>query len=349
MTQAIDAPEIRNSRFWLYAPVILLALVAGAWSVGWFLVRDRAVARLDAWLAAEVGAGRQWTCRDRTIGGYPFRLEIVCASLDLQRGPVTATLGRVEAVAQVYQPRHVITEIEGPLHLTDGRVAVEGTWQLLETSLRGSANGLERASLVAEAPRVRITGAAATELNLSSQHLESHLRPSPGRGAEGAYDVAISALQADLPGLDALIGGSEPANIQVDLTATQAQGFRGRPVLDEVERWRGAGGKLDILLLSLAKGTHRMEAKGELRLDDLHRPAGTLDVSATGLDGVIGNLLGGRAGGTLLGSLLGQGSGGQIPSGNRSALAPLPPLRLDQGHLLIGPFVVPKVRLPALY
>ena len=78
----------------------MLLLVAVAWTVGWFLIRNRVGEALDSWLAAEARNGRQWTCRDRTIVGYPFRIEIVCSALDLKQGAVAASFGRVEAVAQ---------------------------------------------------------------------------------------------------------------------------------------------------------------------------------------------------------------------------------------------------------
>ena len=341
------AAPARRSRFWLYTPFVLLALVAAAWSAAWWLIRDRTSDGLDAWLAAEARAGRRWTCQDRSVGGYPFRIEVACAALTLQRGDLTASLGRVQSVAQVYQPRHVIAEIAGPLRVTDGRMQVEGTWRLLEASLRGSPEGFQRASVVADAPNLRIAGAGPQEVAVSSARLEAHVRPNPTGAAEGAYDAAISAREAKLPGLDALLGGSEPASIQVDVTATRAQGVRGRPIVDELERWREADGRLKVMLLSLVKGPRRVEAKGELRLDEQHRPAGELSLSAAGLEGLIGNLTGNRLGANLLGALLGQSP---RPTGvAKPDLAPLPPLRLDNGRLALGPFVVPNLVIPPLY
>src|SRR4051794_35576320 len=195
MAQATGGPEFqqvsaRQGRFWLFAPFVLLLLVAVAWSVAWFMIRNRTDAALDTMLANEKRAGRQWTCADRSVGGFPFRIEVACSSLTLQRGDVSASLGRVEAVAQVYQPRHVITEIAGPLHFTDGIVTVDGTWRLLETSVHSSPAGFERISLAAEEPNLKITGATPTEITFASQALEAHVRPDPARiQAEGAYDV----------------------------------------------------------------------------------------------------------------------------------------------------------------
>lgn len=343
-----DAAATRRSRFWLYAPFVLLALVAVAWSMAWTVIRNRTSDGLDRWLAAEARAGRQWTCQDRQVGGYPFRIEVACAALTLQRGTVSASLGRVQSVAQVYQPGHVITEIAGPLRATDGAITLEGTWRLLETSLRGSTRGFERASLVAEGARLQIAGASPEPLALASERFEAHLRPNPSRAAEHAFDAAISASEATLPILDNLLGGGEPANLQLDVTATEAQGFRGRPVVEEIERWRQANGRLDVLQFSLAKGPRRLEAKGALRLDDLRRPSGEFAVAAAGLEGLISSLTGNRVGGNLIGALLGQGSRPPQP-GSGPSLAPLPPVRLAEGRVLFGPFAVPGLRLAPLY
>jgi hypothetical protein len=349
MEETLPEGNVRRSRFWLYTPFILLLLAAVAWSAAWFYIRNRASDALDTWLAAETRAGREWTCQDRRIGGYPFRVEIVCPALDLKQGAVNASFGRVEAIAQVYQPRLVLVEAEGPLRASDGRATVQGTWNLLQASVHASQTGLQRLSLVVTDPKVTVAGLAPQEIATSGKRLELHLRPNPSRTQEKAYDAAASIREASLPALDALVGGTEPTNLDTDLTITEAEGFRGRPIAQELERWRRAGGKLDILMLSLAKGSRRLEAKGDLRFDEEHRPTGQLNVAAAGLDGLLGNVTGNRTGGALLGALLGQGPRASSGQGNKPALSPLPPLRLDNGFLAMGPFVIPNFRIQPLY
>ncbi|MBA1157204.1 DUF2125 domain-containing protein [Microvirga mediterraneensis] len=350
MDQAAPTASVRRSRFWLYTPFVLLLLVAIAWSIAWFVIRSRTAEALDGWIAAEARSGRQWTCGDRSIAGYPFRIEIICESLDLKRGSVSASFGRTEAVAQIYQPRRVIVEVAGPLRVTDGTVTVDGSWSLMQASINASQAGLQRLSLAADAPKVSVTGLGSGEIAGSGRHLELHLRPNPSRRAELAGDLAASLTEARIPILDALVGGAEPTNLSADVTVTQADGFKGRTIVEELELWRNAGGKLDILMLSAVKGPRQIETKGELRLDEEHRPAGQLTVSAAGLDGLLGNLTGGRVGGNLLGMLLGQGPRSQQGQPNaKPQLASLPPLRLENGFLAMGPFVIPNVRLQPLY
>jgi hypothetical protein len=345
------APEpVRRSRFWLFAPFVFLGLLTAAWTAAWFVIREGTREALDAWIAGEAVAGRQWECPGRTVGGFPFRLEIACPSLRLARGDWSATLGPVRAVAQVYRPRHVIVEIDGPFRATGGGFAVDASWRSLRASIRGTAEGFQRASFTAEAPVVKAAGPPGA-LDLRSGRFEAHLRPHPSRWqGEGAVEISARSSQALVPLLNELIGGAEPADIDLQLTVTQARDVSLRPLSAELERWRQEGGRLEIGALSVAKGPRRLEAKGEAALDALRRPAGRFEVSAAGLEGVLGAIAGSRLGGTagaVLGSLLGQPAR-PVPSTGPRELSRLP-LRIENGRLSIGPLTVPGIRFAPLY
>src|SRR6185437_6215577 len=49
-------------------------------------------------------------------------------------------------------------------------------------------------------------------------------------------------------------GGAEPTNLNADITVTQSDGFKGGTIVEELELWRNAGGKIDILMLAADKG-----------------------------------------------------------------------------------------------
>jgi hypothetical protein len=285
----------RPSRIGLYAPFIVLALLAVGWSVAWFVIRGRVVAGLDGWMAAEAEAGRRWTCPDRSVAGFPFRIEIRCPTLGLQRPDVAATLGPLLVVAQVYRPGHIIAETPGP--------------------------------------------------DLPARRIEAHLRPDPGNPRTA--DVALQAAGATIPGLDAAIGGTEPADLDIVATVTQAYDLPARPLPGELERWRVAGGDVTFARIDLAKGPRRIRATGTLAIDEAHRPVARLDAAATGIEGLLGRVVGDKAAGGLLGVLLGAAA---RPAASADAgLKPLPPLRIDSGRLLVGPIAVPGIRIPALY
>lgn len=370
-------PPRRASRLRLFLPLALLLALAAVWSVGWLVLRGRAEAELDKILAREAAAGRTWTCPDRALGGFPFRFELVCPSLAFERADFAARLGRVVAVAQVYRPTHVILEAQGPLAVSRGPVTAGAEWRLVQASLQVAVEGgrgrVERLSVVADDLRGQ-ADAGAGPVVFAARHVEFHARPDPARFAgEGAVDASLRAEGATVPALDPVLGGAEPADVALDATVGRAAAFGGGRLADELERWRGAGGTVDVTLASVVKGPRRVRARGALALDDAHRLAGRLDLEAAGLEAIVGPILAQRFGsergalvGGLIGGLLGavrpreprieqapQGSGapasGAPASGVPSEaprLTPLPPLTLEGGRVRLGPFPLPVMLLP---
>jgi hypothetical protein len=361
----------RATRLRLFLPAGLLLVLAVLWSIGWLVLRGRAAAEVDAFLAREAAAGRSWTCPDRSVGGYPFRIEVVCPSLAFERADFSAKLGRVVAVAQVYRPTHVIVEAAGPLAVSRGPVTAAADWRLLQASVQlavESGRGrLERLSVATDDLDGR-ADAGGGPVAFAARHLEVHARPDPARFAgEGAVDASLRAEGARVPALDPVLGGAEPADLALDVTASRATQFGGGPLAIELERWRAAGGGLDVTQASVVKGPRRLRARGTLALDDAHRLAGRLEIEAAGLEALLGPILGQRLGtergalvGGLIGGLLGGLSGSGRPRGEREArieqapqgapgeprLTPLPPLVLADGRVRLGPFPLPVMLLP---
>jgi hypothetical protein len=347
--QAEATPPKRHRRFWLYAPYAVLLLLAVAWSIGWFVLRGRMEAGLDAWVAREAAAGRRWTCADRHIAGFPFRIELFCSGMILDRPDLQAKLGPVTVVSQVYKPGHMIAETAGPLQINAGSTAIEATWSLLQASVQVGADGPQQGDLVADKPVVKVTSAQIEPLTVTAERLESHVRTNPAEATTA--DWALRAGAAVIPGLDGLIGGTEPANLDVVAAVTRARDLPARPIAAELERWRAAGGRVEISRLGLVKGPRQIEGKGSLGLDEVHRPQGQLDVASARIEGFLGQFIGAKAGGAaaLIGALLGAPPARSATGGQNAGLTPLPPLRLDGGKLRLGPLVIPGVRLDPLY
>ncbi|WP_188312026.1 DUF2125 domain-containing protein [Salinarimonas soli] len=346
-----DAPASRpRSRFWLFAPFTIVGLVIVAWCVAWFVIKDRTVDGLDAWLAREAAAGRQWTCADRGIGGFPFRIELDCASVSLRQGALTAQAGALQAVAQIYRPRHVIARLNGPLQVTEGGLATQVRWRQLESSVRSSREGLQQLALIMDGGEMQVSGATPEPIRAAAERLEVYARPSPSQTDE-SVDVVARAAGAAVPALDAFLGTPEPANLELQARATHGLRLGGQSLPQEVERWREAGGALDVVLLKLAKGNGRFEARGRLGLDEERRVQGRLEGAAQGLEAVLRRFMGeGRAG--LAAGLLGALAGRREPPRQAESgpgLQPLPPLRFENGRVLLGPLPIPGLRLPPLY
>ena len=347
-------PVRRHGRFWLYAPFVLLALLAAGWSGIWGFARSKVDQELDAGIAREANAGRSWTCRERSVGGYPFRIEVRCASLSLTSSrwgdEVKVDAGPAVAVAQIWTPGHIILQMTGPMQasLPQGR---KGTldWKDLAASLHLSGLAFERFSLVLGEPVLTVTepGQDAAETWRASA-AEAHLRPNPQRFAsDGTVDLAVNAKGGVLPVLEVLIGNGQLADLDLQTSLSRALSFRRGFNPDALEAWRTAGGLLDVTKLVLVKGPTRLEASGQLTLDEAHRPASKVVAAVAGVDRIAGIKVGGLTAG--LGALLGgrTGDGGQ--SNTAAGLSPLPPLVLREGRVFLGPLRLPLQPLPPLY
>ena len=342
----------RATRLRLYTPFVLLGLLAVCWSVAWFVVRARTVAGMDDWVAAEATAGRRWTCSDRNAGGYPFRVEVSCRDLSFASADATASVGPVLAVAQIYRLGHIIVEAQGPLRVVTGAASAEAGWRLLQASVVFASGSFQRLALVADDVRLQASERSAGSYTASAKRFEAHARPDPADAT--VADLSFTTAAATLPGLDALIGGTEPADIDLVLRVGRAFALASRPAVSELERWRIGGGEVEVARARLAKGPRRFEAQGRLGLDDSHRPRGEITGQVAGIEGLLGQFVGDKAGlaGNLLGALLGGGRQAELrqPSDpNAPRMKAIPTLRLENGRLAVGPLQLPNLRIPPLY
>src|SRR5260370_13905381 len=130
MSDITLAPRRRPLWRLFIAPVLLL-IAAVVWSAFWFYAASQVDVQADAWRDREAKSGRVYDCARRSVAGYPFRLEIRCddASVSLisqtpgAQAPITATLGEILRLAQVYDPQLVIAEFDEPHTISDRRTA----------------------------------------------------------------------------------------------------------------------------------------------------------------------------------------------------------------------------------
>jgi hypothetical protein len=345
----------RPRRLALYLPFALLLLVALGWSAFWFYGRSRVNGEIDAFLARQASLGREWSCPNRSIGGFPFRIEGRCTDPSYRErradGEVAGSLKGLTVVATTagaFDLAHVITEFEGPLTVkAPGLPDTVTTWRTARSSIRGGVSRLERASLEVENPTVAIAGAGA---QWSAEKLTAHLREGVDPAQPGAYDLAIRLDRAAAPELDALLGSADPFNLELDSRVLKAGAIDRRDWRQTIENWRANGGTLRIEQLKLSKGAPRVEAKGDLRLDEQRRVEGQLDASFVNAGALLQQFgLGGGGGGGLLGALLGGGRRPANAEAPRRETTMRLPLTLEGGRVAVGPIRIPGLLLRPLY
>lgn len=328
----------------LVSPVVLCL----GWVALWYFAQREAGNAMDDWFAGEAGRGRQWTCPDRQIGGFPLELRITCAGPalhgNLGGGLLDAAAAGMTVSASIYQPNAIEAEFGSPITIrkTGRDQASVIAFAALTLQARLLLDGRVRLGLVAEAPSLQdadIGGAAA--------HAELHVAPAAGRAAsDKAYDVGVKIDDVLASAVDALTGETAPLSIDEAgvLTAVDPPGAVPWPVL--VETWRQAGGIFDLTNLTMAKGDFKAQAQGRLALDDAHRVTGRLQTALSGYETLasrFGISPGALSVGNALAKLLGHD---KAPPTDMPSIKL--PVSFGDGRVAIGP-VTTSVRLAPLY
>ncbi len=353
------AGHMRKSRLGLYVPFGLLALVILGWSALWLYGRHRTAQEMDLFMARQAGLGRVWNCPDRSISGYPFRIEIRCAKPTFQqveeagRLPTTGSLGALTAIATTagaLTMGHVILEFASPLRVVrEGASDMTVNWESARSSVSGSLSRLDRASLEVVKPEVIVTAAGSEVFRSKADKLDLHLREASGQPA-GTFDVALALVNSATPLLDGLMGNADPFNASFDGRIFGLTTIDRRDWKATLDTWRTTGGVMRVERLALAKGVPRAEGKGELRLDSERRVAGQLDATFINADALL-RQFGLNAVDNLIGNLL-MGSSGRrneqpgAPPRERSMRLPI---TFVEGRVAVGPLRLPGVRLLPLY
>jgi hypothetical protein len=336
-------------RWGLYLPIVVLVLIVAGWSAFWFVARGLVSSGIDRSIGEAAARGDIWTCHERSIGGYPFRLEIRCRDVTLARtvtaGVTRLSTGPVVFIGQPHTPGHIIAQGDGPLlaDLADGR-RISARWDLAEASRRASGAELERLSVDIRKPVISITNGQGAASTISAATLEAHLRRNPTRNpAERARDIFLRTTQMVSGDLDALLGDTNNSDLDIQLTATHADALATGLTPATMEAWRTAGGVLELSRVNLRKGIKQIEAKGQVSLDEDRRLAGRLEPAAANIDQFAGIRL--RGGAMDLAAAL----SGRAQPASPDGLKPLPSIDLRAGRFSFGPIRLPIPPLQPLY
>ncbi len=339
----------------LYAGLAALLVVLGVgWSGLWSYAAGRVERELDLLAARETGFGRQWSCADRKIDGFPFAIVAHCAHLSVRgsglagEDEIAASAAGASAEASVLAPDDLVLTLARPLTLTGpGMGAASGVsvdWSDLRANLHGVLAQRDRGDL---SIRDLVVSASGADQQIAAANVEAKMRlvaPDGGGVPDGEIEARIDGLRA--PAFDDLLQSDKLLRIAFAARASKVDLAGARDFPQFVESWRQAGGALAISSFDVSNGQFVLRGNGAMRLDANHRPSGRVALSASGADPMLARLgapVGLLRNKGLLGALLG---GGAAARGNADQLSFT--LSCDAGHLLIGQFPMPLI-CPPLY
>ena len=292
-----DTPSAPSRRpLWrLFIVPGLLVIAAAAWSGFWFHAASQVGVRADAWRAQEAKSGRRYDCARRTVAGFPFRFEVSCegASVSLvsqtaSNVPFTATLGEIEVVAQIYDPKLVIAEFKSPAQVAIPEQApLRVDWSKGRASVLGLPAVPQRASIVFDDAAIDRVNANSIQVPVArAKHVELH-----GRLAEGSptdHPVIETVLQMNggaVQGVHPVL--AEPFSADIRARLTGLNDFAPKPWPERFREIAAAGGNVEIVQSRIRQGEMIAVAAGTLSLNANGNLDGELQMTVTGLERIV--------------------------------------------------------------
>jgi len=293
----VMTPAPRRRPLWrLFFMPVLVLIAAIAWSAFWFYAASEVGVRADAWRAQEAKAGRVYDCGNRSVAGYPFRLEVRCedASVALvsqtagAQAPFIARLGEILVVAQIYDPKLMIAEFKAPATIADRGAApsLMVNWKTARSSVVGLPALPQRASLVFEQPAIdRINASTQTPL-AHAGHVELHGRlaeesTSENPVIETVLEVRGGSVQEVHPVLAA------PFDVDVRTKLTGLKDISPKPWPQRFRELQAAGGHVEIVQSRIQQGDLVAVSAGMLSLNANGRIEGELQMTVAGFERIV--------------------------------------------------------------
>lgn len=259
--------SVHPSRKFLWLAIII-TLLAGAYTAGWFALAGRLEDRLPLLLRQAASQSAQSECKNAAIQGYPLSMGISCQStiIELPRHGINITTGGLSSSVPVYNPRRIISDFEGPVIVTGPNdLAIQLDWETLHTDVVIAKDGLEWGLTEGKHVSVSIDGQMLSfRINTEIGHFHAQAQRNNADlelTVQAKDFVSPIALDASTISFDATI--VEGAQLT---TIGPAPSLRGKALqlqtLDVVLAEGGKfklSGKLDILPDGRANGDFRIQ------------------------------------------------------------------------------------------
>jgi hypothetical protein len=279
-THSDDVPRRKPRRLGLYAPWAALVIAAAAWSLAWLWMMHATQSRLDATAASLRKAGWTVAWDSRSVGGYPFRLDVDVTNLRLAEPSGWAVaMPALKSEAFAFAPTNWVFYAPTGLTFTrpnDGPVIVAAG------ALRASLNSWDE-----HPPRISLEGedltfAAAPGAKpfslTSAKTLQFYTRAGPEKQAALFFSLDGGAARPE--SWVGQLAGGKPVAIRLDAIMSHTDDLRGDSWPRLIAHWSAKGGDLDVHQLTLTAGDAALDVrKGGVAVADNGRLEGILEAS----------------------------------------------------------------------
>ena len=264
----------------------LLVVIGLAWTGIWLFIRSEVASRMDAELDKLRSRGLVIDCPDRSITGWPFRIEVACVgpSLSMPDRLVQAHAKALRVMALIYQPTTLIGELDGPVTASGANGEdIAADWRLLQASVKLAGTRPSLVSIAGDGLSGTLRKPGTPDVTFVAEHGEVHGRPAPD-AAEGQVDIDLAARFA---AVTLTLGGKPlgPAegNLLIDSVARRLPA-RAEPGDTYLKSWAGNDGRLELRSARFETGGFAVTGKGAVTAEADGLPSGSIRLFATGFD-----------------------------------------------------------------
>jgi hypothetical protein len=296
MSELTLAPR-RRPLWRLFIMPVLVLIAAAGWSAFWFYAASKVDENVDAWRAREAKSGRIYDCAKRSVAGFPFRFEVACSGASVAllsqtagapQAPITAKLGDILVVAQVYDPKLLIAEFASPATISgrDQQPSMMVNWSKARSSIVGLPAIPQRAAIVFDDPAIdRVNASVQTPL-ARAKHVELHARLADGSAQDHpVIETVLQIAGGSVQELHPLL--AQPFDADVRTLLTGLKDFSPKPWPERFREIQAAGGHVEIVQSRIAQGDLIAVAAGTLGLNANGRIDGELQMTVAGIEKVI--------------------------------------------------------------
>jgi hypothetical protein len=289
-------------RLWpIFILPVIIVVLAVAWSGFWFYAASKVDENVDIWRAREAAAGRVYDCANRSVSGFPFRLEVRCSGVSVSltsqtatqnatQVPITAKLGEIVVVAQIYTPRLLVAEFTAPAVLSDrGQPAMVMNWGSARSSITGLPGTPDSADIVFDDVSLDRFAGSVQAPTARAKQVELHGRTAANSTPDKpVIETALQIRSGSIADVHPILAAPFDADIRALLSGLKD--VSPKPWPQRFRELQAAGGRVEIVQSRVQQGEIISLATGSLGLTAAGNLDGELQMTVAGLDKAIAAL-----------------------------------------------------------
>ncbi|MEX2454658.1 MAG: DUF2125 domain-containing protein [Rhodospirillaceae bacterium] len=271
----------------LVLPAVLA--VGGAYTVYWYSAASEVRAAIDRWVAERTAAGWEVSLSEPRLGGFPSRIEVAIADGKIA-GPEGPSRWRwelppVTASARPWAPGNIAIDARGRHRIATGDGPLVARFAAASSDIVAGPGSIRDAMIRLGGVEIDLPDGTRVAAGLLNMHLREHARidedaaGSPETGTGVAFDARALSIPAEWrPAL-----GTSIARVSLDAVVAGTADLHGT-FRDLLERWRDAGGTLEVRALAVDWQKLSLRAEGTFALDENLQPQGAMTADIEGVD-----------------------------------------------------------------